>query len=296
MTPLEGAAIEQVAVADDELGELVFDVVLAGPADGPVVVALHGFPQTAACWEQVIGPVAAAGYRVLAPNQRGYSPGARPDELDAYRTQRLVADVVGLADACGVDRFHLLGHDWGALVGWRCAVEHADRLASFTALSVPHPRALAAAYVGDGTEPSEQSQRSSYVATFRSEGAEELLLADGAAGLRFLYEAAGLTEQEASPHLAALSDETTLRSALAWYRANDLGEAMLPDVMVPTLFLWSTDDLAVARQGADGTADCVGGPYRFVVLDGVDHWIPDHAADAVVAEVLPWWAAHPIEG
>ncbi|MCC5954278.1 MAG: alpha/beta hydrolase [Acidimicrobiia bacterium] len=277
-------------------GELTFDVAVGGPADGPVVFLLHGFPQVAACWSKLLDPLAEAGYRVVAPNQRGYSPRARPIDVEAYHTSRLVADVVGLADAVGAARVHLVGHDWGALVGWRCAVEHPERLASFAALSVPHPRALAAAYLGDGTGPTEQAQRSSYVATFRAEGAETQFLADDAALLRFLYEAAGLTTDEAAPHLAALGDEAALRAALAWYRANDLSDAALDDVEVPTLFLWSTDDLAIAREGAEATADCVRAPYRFVALDGVDHWIPDHAAEAVVDELLAWWAQYPIEG
>ena len=102
-------------------GEFVFDVIDSGPPDGPVVVLLHGFPQQNVSWEQIIPLLTAKGYRCLAPNQRGYSPRARPPRRRDYRAKELVRDVLALIDADGADRVHLVGHDWGAAVAWSVA-------------------------------------------------------------------------------------------------------------------------------------------------------------------------------
>jgi pimeloyl-ACP methyl ester carboxylesterase len=120
---------------------LVFDVLAAGDPAGEPVLLLHGFPQTAACWTELAEVLAGAGYRLLAPDQRGYSPGAVHD----YRMPELVADVLALADRAGVGRFQLVGHDWGGAVAWHLAARHPERVATLTAVSTPHPRAFAAA-------------------------------------------------------------------------------------------------------------------------------------------------------
>jgi pimeloyl-ACP methyl ester carboxylesterase len=123
-------------------GDLVFDVRDAGPQDGPVVVLLHGFPQHNDSWDAVIERLTAQGYRCLAPNQRGYSPGARPRRRRDYVMTELVADVGALIDASGADKVHLVGHDWGAAVAWGAAAEYPERLATVTPVSVPHPGAF----------------------------------------------------------------------------------------------------------------------------------------------------------
>ena len=258
-----------------ELGDLTFDVTLAGPEDGPLVVLLHGFPQTARCWRHQVPVLAEAGYRVLAPDQRGYSPGARPSEVSAYHSSELTGDVLGLADLLGAERFHVVGHDWGATLTWQLAARHGDRLLTATALSVPHPLAYSTALASDATD---QQQRSSYFPTFREEGSELGMLANDAAGLRMIYLGSGLTEEESAPYLEALGTPEALGAALNWYRA--AGGHLIADlgpVTVPTLHVWSTADPALGREGAEATGDHVEGPYRFEVLEGVDHWIPEHA-------------------
>jgi pimeloyl-ACP methyl ester carboxylesterase len=116
---------------------LVFDALAAGTPTGELVVLLHGFPQTAACWTQVLETLAVAGYRAVAPDQRGYSPTARPTTVQAYRLPELVADVLAIADRLGVETFHLVGHDWGGVVAWQLAGRHPDRVATLTAVSTP---------------------------------------------------------------------------------------------------------------------------------------------------------------
>src|SRR5271155_3278719 len=122
--------------------DLTFDVRDAGPADGPVVVLLHGFPQHNDSWDPVIDRLTAQGYRCLAPNQRGYSSGARPSRRRDYRIPELVGDLGALIDTSGARKVHLVGHDWGAVVAWAAAAEMPERLATVSPVSVPHPAAF----------------------------------------------------------------------------------------------------------------------------------------------------------
>jgi pimeloyl-ACP methyl ester carboxylesterase len=259
--------------------------VVEGDADGEVVVLLHGFPETSECWKQQVPALVEAGYRVVAPDQRGYSPGARPSDQSAYSSSCLIGDVLAVADAVGADRFHLVGHDWGGAVAWQVAGRHADRLRSLTVLSTPHPAAFGLALSGE--VGSDQVSRSGYMDFFRTEGSEDVMLAEDAGLLKLVYLGSGLTEEEAAPYLAALSTPDALRAALCWYRAADvtLVEGLGP-IVSPTLYIWSTEDVALGREAAEATARFVDGPFRFEVLEGVDHWIGEHAPDSVNALLL----------
>lgn len=261
--------------------DLVFDALVAGPADGPLVLFLHGFPESSAEWTHVLPTVAAAGYRVVAPNQRGYAPGARPDGIAAYHIDRLVEDVVGMTDALGATRFDLVGHDWGALVAWAVADRHPDRVRTLSIVSVPHPRPFAAARANDP----DQQARSTYIQGFRDDPAADApFLADDAALLRLALAEAG--PDIVAEHVRVLSDPGALDAALHYYRAwGDTLDSVGP-ISVPTLFLWSTDDVALGRVAAEQTGDWVTGPYRFEVLEGVSHWIPEVAPDTVARLVL----------
>jgi len=159
---------------------LTFDVADTGPAGAAAVVLLHGFPGSARTWDAVAPALAGAGYRVLVPTQRGYSPRARPAGRRAYRVEALVADVLALADQAGLDRFHLVGHDWGGAVAWQLATAHPDRVASLTSLSTPHPRAMLRAMV-----TSRQALHSWYIAAFQVPRLPEALLMIGG-GQRFV--------------------------------------------------------------------------------------------------------------
>ena len=141
---------------------LTFDVRDEGPLDGEPVVLLHGFPDGPASWNHVVPLLTAAGLRVLVPAQRGYSPGARPKERAAYRLDTLARDVLALADAAGLDTFHVVGHDWGGGVAWQLGISHGRRLRTLTVASTPHPRAMVAAMTH-----STQAFRSWYMAVFQ---------------------------------------------------------------------------------------------------------------------------------
>lgn len=270
---------ETTAVA---VGDLTFDVRLAGPEDGPPVVLLHGFPASSLSWSHVAPALADAGLRVIAPDQRGYSPGARPTDVAAYATDRLAQDVVSLADAFGLERFHLVGHDWGAAVAWYVAAHHGHRLETLTTFSVPHLAAYNAALAHDA----DARERGSYIGLFRQEGtAEDLLLADDARRLRAMYQGA-VPAHLVDAYVAQLQEPGALTAALGWYRAMTPELAGLPSVDVPTTFVWSDDDLAIGRAGADACGAHVSADYRYEVLEGVTHWIPEQAPDAAAAAIL----------
>lgn len=271
------------------VGPLTFDVTVAGPEDGMPVVLLHGFPQTAWSWRHVIPALAEAGYRVIAPDQRGYSPRASPDGVEAYAGEHLAADVLGVLDALGIARADLVGHDWGAAVAWQVAARHPERVRTLTVLSVPHPRAFLEALA---TDP-DQKERSAYMKEFATPGHEHVLLADGAQGLRALFDAgldgrSGPVDGVDVDHVVArLGTPQQLRHALDWYAAQTYDRAAsTPSVEAPTLHLWSDRDWALGEVGTRATAQHVSGPYELVTLTGVSHWIPEQAPEQVVAHLL----------
>jgi pimeloyl-ACP methyl ester carboxylesterase len=286
-----GPAVAEIESLQIPVGSEVFDARAAGPEDGELVLLLHGFPQTSWSWRHALSALGDAGYRAVAPDQRGYSPGARPAEVERYGTPHLVADVLAIADELGGHMFHLVGHDWGAAVAWQLAGRHQNRLRSLTILSVPHPFAFSRALSGEGG--SDQSSRSSYFEFFRSDGAAEQFLADDAAVLRGMYETTGLPADGIETYVEVLQQPGAMQAALNWYRAADLTLVEgLGAITMPTLFVWSTNDPALGREAAEWTAEYVEGPYRFEILDDVGHWIAEEAPDRFDALLLDHLASN----
>jgi pimeloyl-ACP methyl ester carboxylesterase len=270
------------------VGDLVFDAVATGPAGGRLVLLLHGFPQTSWSWRGVWPALVEAGCRVVAPDQRGYSPGARPDGVEAYRAPHLVADAVGVLDALGAEQADVVGHDWGAAVAWQLAGREPQRVRTLTAVSVPHPVAFVEALTTDA----DQRRRSLYMRDFGRPGYEHELLADNATGLRSLF--GGVSEVDVEHVLARLGSPEVLRRCLDWYAAQTREDATgLGAVTAPTLHVWSDGDVALGRAAAEGTRRHVQGPYRFEVLAGVSHWVPEQAAERLAALVLQHLTAAP---
>jgi len=267
------------------VGPLTFDARAAGPEGGEPVLLLHGFPQTSLAWASQLTALGAAGHRAVAFDQRGYSPRARPAEVEAYGSSELTADVIGVADALGFDRFHLVGHDWGGAVAWQVGGRHQDRLHTLTVVSTPHPAAMGLAL--NGGIGGDQAQRSAYMEIFRAPDSQDQFLANDALGLKNLYAISGMPEGKADPYLKALGTPEALGAALNWYRAADLTltEGLGP-ITVPTMYVWSTADAALGREAAEATARFVEGPYRFEVLEGVSHWVSEQVPEHLNALLL----------
>jgi pimeloyl-ACP methyl ester carboxylesterase len=261
---------------------LSFDVLDEGPEDGTPVVLLHGFPERSSTWRQVTPHLHEVGLRTLALDQRGYSPGARPRRRRDYRLFELVDDVVALIDRVGAP-VHLVGHDWGAAVGWAVAIRRPELLLSWTAVSVPHPAAFVRAMKGKS-----QRRRSRYMALFNLPLLPELMARKPGGRFDQAMRKGGMTAEEVARFRREIVDYGALPHALGWYRALPMAKPGSTDfkVTVPTTFVWSDRDIAIGREGADGTAAWVDAPYRFLVLEGVSHWIPTHAPDDCAAAII----------
>ena len=227
---------------------LAFDVLADGPKDAPLVLLLHGFAESFHTWDAQIAALAQAGYRAVAPSQRGYSVGARPDPAETmnYHFDRLVDDAVEIAAIVGRAnrRFHLAGHDWGGSIAWGIADRYPERLASLTVLSRPHPNAFNRALaLPDG----EQKHRSRHHRAFLEPDAASVVLANDAEWLRVRWQAAGMPKAAQEKHLSVLGNPAAMEAALAWYRARGAIRSPLGMIAVPTLYIWGDADDTVGR-------------------------------------------------
>lgn len=247
------------------------EVLTAG--EGEPVLLLHGFPDSAELWRFVIPRLVGAGYRVIAPDQRGFGRSDAPAGRDSYAVRRIGADAIAVLDRLGVKRAKLVGHDWGAAIGWWLAGVHPQRFERYAALSVGHP----AAYAGAGLE---QKLKGWYVWAFQLPGAAELLFgANDFAMFRRLVR----NHPETGRWVADLSRPGRLTAALNWYRANFASlaspAAASLRVKIPVMGVWSSRDAALSEDQMTGSARFVDAPFRYERIEGVGHWIPLDAPD-----------------
>jgi len=269
---------------------LRFDVSDAGPADGRPVVLLHGFPNDRTAWDAVTPGLVATGCRVLAPDQRGYSPGARPSRRRDYRMSRLAGDVLALADRAGVDRFDVVGHDWGGVVAHHLAANHPHRVRTVTAVSAPHPGAWLRSLAR-----STQALRSTYMVFFQLPTLPERLLGAGSgARLRRMLVRTGLAADHARRYAARAARPGGLTGPLNWYRAAPLEPLRARPVPVPTLLVHGGRDRFITSTAAELSRRWVSGPCRLETLDGVSHWIPEQEPATLTALVTTHMQATPV--
>lgn len=245
-----------------------------GDGDGPAVILLHGFPDSARLWRHQVPALVEAGHRVLTPDLRGTGRSGQPEGVDAYNLLLIAGDVLAVLDHAGVDRAHVVGHDWGSALAWTVATLAPDRVERLVALSVGHPTAFAAAGLA-------QRERSWYMLLFQFAGvAEQWLTAEGWANFRRWSH-----HPDADGVIADLEATGSLTPFLGWYRANVPPESLvapppaLPPVAAPTMGVWSSGDMALTEeQMATSGEHCAGG-FRYERLDGPGHWIPLDAPD-----------------
>lgn len=256
--------------------------VRGNPAHTPVIL-LHGFPEAAVMWDPFMDMLADNDYYAIAPNQRGYSSGARPTDVQSYALEHLVADIHEIADQLGLEQFHLIGHDWGAAVGWQLAAEHPQRVLSYAALSVPHIDAFAQAY----REDTEQFEASEYMRFFQKTLIPEFVLANNDyTQLRTVWDQHEQTEID--HYLRIFGQKNALTAALNWYRANfvmfDADQSIGP-VSVPTTLIWGNQDTALKRAGVADTRNRVSAEYTFIEMDA-GHWIIQQRYQALAEHLM----------
>jgi pimeloyl-ACP methyl ester carboxylesterase len=263
-----------------DLGDVTLSVGDAGT--GTPVVLLHGWPDTAAVWRHQVPALVAAGYRVITPDLRGFGGSSKPADVSAYAAPRMVGDVIGVLDRLGIERAHLVGHDWGGAIAYMTAALAPDRVATVTGLSVAHPAAVRAAGWA-------QREKSWYMLLFQFPGvAEEWVRRN----LRDWSRHPDIDEVE-----ERLADPAVLTASLGVYRAilppTILVEPplALPPVQAPALGVWSSGDIALTEASMTGTADYVAGPWRYERLDGIGHWMQLEAPDRVNALLLDFLAS-----
>lgn len=266
-------------------GAYTFSVSVAGAEGGEAVLLLHGFPETGWMWRHQLEALERVGFRAIAPDQRGYSRGARPAQTEDYATDHLVADALSLMDALGAQRFHLVGHDWGGQLAWLLAAQRPKRLHSLTVLSRPHPAAFARAL----EEDKGQADRSRHHRGFREADAIERMRAAKLEPLRTAMIEQGVPAADTDRHLGVLMEPGGIEAAMSWYRASNIAGAATPVVRVPTLYVWGDRDSTVGRHAAELTRSYVDAPYRFVELEGGGHFIveqfPERVSELIVEHV-----------
>jgi pimeloyl-ACP methyl ester carboxylesterase len=258
---------------------LVFDAYVEGPDDGEPVVLLHGFPQDASAYNELVGNLVQHGYRTYRYDQRGYSPGARPRAVRDYRLGKLVGDLKAFVREYEIGPFHLIAHDWGGVVGWHVAGRYPEMLRSYTSLSMPHLAAYRKALL-----TSSQIKSSVYTLFFQLPMLPERKLLEGdGERLRRGLRSIGLPDQHAAHYAARMREPGALSAALSWYRAagRRVWELTASRSRVPTLYIWGSKDPALRRKAAETTGDFVSAPYRFEVLEGAGHWLPEANAEEI---------------
>ena len=272
-----------------KIGELTYDCRLSGDPSGQCVVLLHGFPETSIMWAGLMEELSARGYFCLAPDMRGYSKDACPKGKKHYALTFLVQDILDIAGYFGQQQFHLIGHDWGAAIGWHLVHGNAARILSWTALSVPHPEAFGSAYRYDP----EQRRKSRYIRWFLLPWLPEVYLGrNDLAILRRLWKKSGPEELE--NYLSVFRQRRCLTGALNYYRANLGGGKWerIGGIRTPTLFIWGKRDLAIGEVAAHGNQKYMEGPYAFLPLEA-GHWLIQSKYREVAKAVAEHLGANP---
>jgi pimeloyl-ACP methyl ester carboxylesterase len=246
--------------------------------DGKTVLLLHGAPDSAALWRHVAPRLTSAGYQTVAPDQRGFGGSDAPRGVKRYAMDHLASDALTVMDTLGIERAHLVGHDWGAAVGWVLAGRHPERFRTFTAISLGHARAYAAAGF-------EQLRKAWYIALVLVPWLGERLVRGN--DWRLLRRMTG--HPEVDRWVADLGRDGRLTAGMNWYRANALAVTDHPKVKVPVLGLWSDGDFALTEAQMTGSAKYVEGPWRYERIEGASHWLPLDAPDQVAALLLEFF-------
>jgi len=252
-----------------KVGGLEFDCRVSGNEGDELIILLHGFPETSFMWIKLMDKLSSLGFYCLAPDMRGYSQHACPKGVKNYTVEKLSEDILNIADAIQADKFHLIAHDWGAGIGWNIVFQHPEKIISWTALSVPHSRALGKAIKTDR----EQKKKSRYIGWFLLPIIPEIILRkNNFEKFRKLWKYS--SQEEFGNYLTVFGRKPTLTAALNYYRANFRGgkRQVIGEITTPTLFIWGKNDLAIGIAAAENNHKYMKGDYTFLALEG-GHWL-----------------------
>ncbi len=277
---------------------VTLNVATGGPRDGEAIVFLHGFPESHRTWRE-IAPVLAAEHFVVCPDQRGFGASDKPQDVEQYRTDRIVEDLLALADALELPRFTLVGHDWGGAVAWLAALRHPDRIERLVIVNAPHPLLFQKSLIEDPA----QRAASQYITAFRNPGVEQALQA---MGLESFYaktfashaDVSRVSAEERARYLADWAAPGALTAMLNWYRASEVivpavGEAAslpfwttlpFPAIRMPTLVIWAMRDSALLPVQLDGLDELIE-DVRIVQVPDAGHFIPWERPEPVLRAI-----------
>jgi pimeloyl-ACP methyl ester carboxylesterase len=254
---------------------------------GDMVIFIHGFPESSIIWEKAMVALADRGFRCIAYDQRGYSLDSIPEGVENYTAYNLSTDVVAIADAFGnTGKFHLVGHDWGASIGWSTLGFYPERIQSWTAMATPHPKAFNYALDKDPV----QKEKSKYIMEFaKPDLPEASLAADDYSRLRKLWD--GFPQEFIDDFLRIFSVPEARTGAVNYYRglfmppSEKNPASPIDEVKIPTLYLWGLRDLALGKTGANETAKYMMGEYKFVQMDAT-HWMMEFNSKECIKEIV----------
>lgn len=256
-----------------KVDNFTFDCRIDGKEEDELVIFLHGWPETSYMWKKLISSISKKGFYCVAPNLRGYSKEACPQEIEQYSLDKLAEDVIGIFKSFDKQDFHLVGHDWGAIIGWKLAHDHKDKILSWTGISVPHPQSFGKAMVMD----EEQIKMSQYVKNFQTPNLpEEQIRKDDFKTLRKLWE--NCPKDQIEDYLKVFGKPNQLTATLNYYRSNykllnsAVQTEILGDIHVPTLFIWGNKDTAIGSSSVNGHHQFMKNEYEFLELDS-GHWL-----------------------
>ncbi len=278
------SAVPVVRHVHVDVGELRLHCAVAGPEDGPLVVLLHGFPEFWWSWRHQIPALATAGYRVVAPDMRGYNLSDKPYGVSSYRIEKLVGDVAGLIRALGRERAHVVGHDWGAIVAWEFAMRRPEMTDRLAVLNVPHPREMV-----KGLRRAAQLRKSWYIFAFQLPGVPERLIARN--DFEFLRRTfKGYPRADVDKYVEAARRARNLNGPINYYRAamqatlRGRAPAYRP-IPSSTLVIWGEDDAFLGKEMAHPDVRWVP-DVRVEMLPGASHWVQLDAPNEVNALLL----------
>jgi pimeloyl-ACP methyl ester carboxylesterase len=272
---------------------LILHAVAAGPADGPLAVLLHGFPEFWHSWHRQIPVLASAGFRVIAPDQRGYNLSDKPKGIDAYRQEALTADVAALLDWAGRDKAIIVGHDWGGSVAWRFAMDCAERVDKLVVMNAPHPVAFAREL-----KRWPQRKRSWYMLYFRIPWLPETLFSlSPRRTVNYFFRKIAVrkdafTDEDLREFAEAMGQPGALRAMIHWYRAafRYRPTKRVRPIEAPTLLIWAKDDVALGVELTHGLEKWVP-DLKLHYVNDCGHWVQNEAPDEVNTALLEFLRA-----